>query len=89
LVLEFDHANVMNQKLKSITPVLLAIIYVGSTTTQANAAFTLESPMSQKQILLDTGGGGGEGPVLSGVKWTFGATANGNPFIFWTWSPTN
>ena len=41
------------------------------------------------QIIIDTGGGGGEGATLPDVKWTINQTPNGKPFIFWSWDPTS
>ncbi len=55
--------------------------------TPSNAASFGGVKASTQQILLDTGGGGGEGANLPGIRWTFAITTGGNPFIFWSWSP--
>jgi len=61
---------------------------MAASTTQSHAALPSGIQVKPQQILLDTGGGGGvQGSNLPGVKWSFGETPNGKPFMFWSWSP--
>jgi hypothetical protein len=76
-------------KLKRITTVLALLLFsISASITQSDASPLPGVKIKPQQILLDTGGGGGvEGSNLPGVKWWFGETPNGKPFMFWSWSP--
>jgi hypothetical protein len=64
------------------------IAFTATSLTHSQAAPLASVKIKPQQILLDTGGGGGvEGANLPGVKWWFGETPNGKPFMFWSWSP--
>lgn len=68
--------------------VAISIIFTASAINQSHAISPTGVKAKPQQILLDTGGVGGvEGANLPGVKWWFGETPNGKPFIFWSWSP--
>lgn len=72
--------------IKLITPSIFVLV-TGLSTVPANADIRSAKNISTKQIIIDTGGGGGEGSALPGVRWTFADTAKGTPFMFWSWSP--
>ncbi len=85
-VTESKQNAVMKTRTKSL---LVMVLFVGITAlniTASTADLISNRKSSPKQILLDTGGGGGEGSALPGVNWSFAETPNGKPFIFWTWS---
>jgi hypothetical protein len=68
---------------------ILTSSFIGLNTFPSEAASHSRQKVSTNQIIIDTGGGGGEGSALPGVKWTFAETPQGKPFIFWTWSATD
>jgi hypothetical protein len=78
----------MKRSLKHVALLALSITFIGVSTTQSNAASPSKGTVSANQLLLDLGGGGGEGANLPGIKWWFAETPKGNPFMFWSWSPT-
>ena len=67
----------------------LIVLTTGIAAAPANADTRSAKNISTKQIIIDTGGGGGEGAALPSVKWVFETTPKGKPFIFWSWSPTD
>ena len=73
---------------KIITASILSIGFIGMSILPSEAATPSIKPTLNYQIIVDTGGGGGEGSNLPGVRWTFSETPNGKPFIFWGWSAT-
>lgn len=76
----------MIKSLKMTLRLIFIVLFIGVSTEQTLAATPTGVSISTRQILLDTGGGGGEGAALPGIKWTYGTTADGTPFMFWTWS---
>jgi hypothetical protein len=78
----------MKTKRITIVATLLTTLMIAPI-AKSQASPLSEVKVKPEQILLDTGGGGGvEGSNLPGVKWWFGETPNGKPFMFWSWSPT-
>jgi hypothetical protein len=71
---------------KLITSSILSTVFIGISVLPSEATSPSIRPTLNYQIIVDTGGGGGEGPSLPGIRWTFAETPSLKPFIFWGWS---
>lgn len=76
----------MTKTKRIVISTIFSSALIGFFVTPAEAASPSLNPTPIYQIVLDTGGGGGEGSNLPGVRWTFAETPKGKPFIFWGWS---
>lgn len=76
-------------KRSRLITISLIVLIAGLAAVPANADTRSVKNISTKQIIIDTGSGGGDGASLPDVKWILKQTPNGKPFIFWSWDPTS